>query len=888
MNPAPFNLRCENLTAPLTIAKARPRFSWSLPPIDRPGFAQRAYRIEVEDGSGRPVWDTGMTPGTEPFGVEYAGQKLASFEAYRWRVSFRDEKRDESAASAWAVFETAALSPGDLAGSWISHPDPESYLEGSWESGTPQEKTAEEKSRHYLGIYCWRDVEIEAKPIRRARVLVCGIGLYSLFIDGNPVGDGLLAPDQTDFHVRALYSVLDVTGLLSSGAEKGGSTRHRVTLALGNGRHIALYGFGKPRGYLQLRIDYEDGTGALVVTDGSWKAGHGPIRNNSIFNGETCDARIASPWEIGESGTGRIEGERDAEIIDGPALHPSYVEPIRDDARIRPVSMTETPEGYVFDFGQNFSGCVEISVSVPRGTRLALSHGELVHPDGSLNPASNRAAKATDVYIARGSGPETWRPTFTYHGFRYALLSGYPGVPSCAMLTGVFFHTDVGREGDFRCSLELFNRIHRNILWGQLSNTMGIPTDSPQRDERHGWLGDAVLAAEECLLNFGAVNFYEKFIRDIADTQKPDGSITDVAPRFWMEKPADPAWGSAFISLAWYLYRYKGDRQILERHYDNFRAYVSFLAGKAEGGLIRTLGTFGDWCAPGLVVPRKTSLVFTSTWYYQHDVGLLAKIAGVLSDGESEQRYRALERSIQEAMNDAFLKDSRYESQEISPWEFPDQTSQALALSSTLVPDEKRSAVAATLDRLTTAESGDHVATGIHGSRYILEALTENGYADKAFAIASQESYPGWGYMIREGATTLWERWEKIETVGMNSQNHIMLGSIDVWFYAHVAGIAPEEAGWKTIALHPGEFPSLSYAAADVETPYGHASISWKRKDGRLSIVAVIPPGCAGILRLPEGYSRDSVPKGGASKGQGGDDPERLGSGRHEITAILS
>ena len=232
----------------------------------------------------------------------------------------------------------------------------------------------------------------------------------------------------------------------------------------------------------------------------------------------------------------------------------------------------------MYDFGQNFSGVAELRLDVPRGTDIRLSFAELIHPDGSLNPSSNREARSRDRYIARGGGLELWQPTMTYHGFRYLLMEGFPGVPDSETVTGLFFHTEVEREGDFYCSHPLFNVIHRNILWGQLSNLMGVPTDSPQRDERHGWLGDALLSSEECIQNFGPVGFYEKFIQDIADTQNEDGSITDVAPKFWMKKPADPAWGSAFISIAWTLYRFKGDRAVLEKHYPAFRSYIAYLS----------------------------------------------------------------------------------------------------------------------------------------------------------------------------------------------------------------------------------------------------------------------------------------------------------------------
>jgi alpha-L-rhamnosidase len=837
----PRKLRTENQVHPLGICVRNPLFSWSLTDAGERGVRHAAWQIELVDATGTKVWDSGMMSGDE-LSYECQGNVVRSFSCYQWRVRCWSADGTCGADSPWARFETAALDAADLKASWITHPAPASHYEGSWESGVPNEKSANEKSIHFLGIYCSCVFALKGRRITRARAFATGVGVYTLYMNGKQVNDDVLSPATTDFRKRVLYSVYDITPHLLYGRDE-----QVVTLALGNGRHIALYGFGKPRGWLQILLEVEDGSVEWVCSGRGWVAGDGPVRENSIFNGERCDARMRVP-----SCAEDLSGLVPAEIIAGYPLEAAQIPPIRVEKEIEPVRMWRAHDCFLYDFGQNFSGAVRLRLSVPRGTELRLSFAELIHADGTLNPASNRAARCSDSYIARGEPGETWQPTTTYHGFRYLSMEGYPGVPASDAVTGLFFHTEVEREGDFFCSLPLFNDIHRAILWGQLSNLMGIPTDSPQRDERHGWLGDAMLSSEECILNFGTVAFWEKFLQDIVDTQLPDGSITDVAPKFWMSKPADPAWGSALISIAWSLYRFKGDRRILEKHYSAFSAYIEYLAAAAEGFLIENLGTFGDWCAPGMVFPRKTGLVFTSSWYFQHDCGLLADIAAVLEKPADVSRYRALQEKTGAAMNARFRKEKWYESLPVSRWDFPDQTSQALALCSPLVQGEERKTVAAALDWLVTADSGDHVGTGIHGTRYLLEALTNSGFAEKAFTIASQETYPGWGYMLREGATTLWERWEKIESSGMNSHNHIMLGSIDLWLYGAVAGIRID--GCRQIRFSPGILLKIDHACARLEVPAGTASISWLRRGEGIDLELRIPPGCSGTLCLPAGF----------------------------------
>ncbi len=829
----PTDLRCEYQRVPLGIDTTTLRCSWKLP---EDLTAQRAYALTVRAAEGTIIWESGKRWSSQPFDIVCSELPLSSFSRYSWSVRLWDEDDRASPCSEPAFFETAAVDGDSLCAQWITAAQTPTYAAGSWESGTPNVSSTESEALHYHGIYLTRTFSLSrpACEVERARAYVTGVGLYTLMINGERVGDQHLAPAQTDYRKRVLYDALCWDDLVQE--------HNRVTLVLGNGRHIALYGFDQPKGIVHLLIAYRDGSQEIIGTDASWLAGSGPVTCNSLFDGEEYHADTP------------VSCTAAAVVTSGYPLRSAGLPPIGIDTQIRPQRMWRGANGYLFDFGQNFSGYTQLQVEQPGGTSITIRYAELIDDAGELNTASNRSAAACDTYICRGGGVETWHPEFTYHGFRYAELCGYQGVPDLNTLTGWFIHTRTESAGQFICSNQDFNAIHQAIRWGQLSNLMGIPTDSPQRDERHGWLGDALLSSQEALLNFRPVAFYEKFLQDIADTQNADGSITDVAPRFWMSKPADPAWGSAFISIGWDLYWYAGDTSILARLFPSYESYITYLGTQAEGGIIEHLGTFGDWCAPGLVTSKKTGLACISSWYYLHDVRLLAQIAEVLGYELQHQRYRELAEELHRQFLERFLTGDHFESTALSPWDFPDQTSQILALSAHLLDPPAHEHLAAFLDELVTKESGDHVGTGIHGTRYLLEVLSCAGYTDKAYTIAAQESYPGWIYMLRNGATTLWERWEHITSRGMNSHNHIMLGSIDSWFYQHAAGITPLKPGWERFGCYPGTVGQLQYAKAQVMTPYGQAALGWERRAIKLIVSVTVPKGTECILAIPQGW----------------------------------
>jgi alpha-L-rhamnosidase len=508
--------------------------------------------------------------------------------------------------------------------------------------------------------------------------------------------------------------------------------------------------------------------------------------------------------------------------------------------------------GYLYDFGQNFSGWLRLTVQGPRGATVRMRFAEIIFEDGTLNTGPNRSAEATDVYVLKGGGVETWEPSFTYHGFRYAEVTGFPGVPGPSSVVGCFAHSDVPRAGEFSCSHDLINRIHGAVVRGQRSNLMSVPTDCSQRDERLGWMGDAGLSAEEAILNFDMAAFYVKFLRDIELSQKEDGSISDVVPPYWKMYPPDPAWGAAYLQIAWYLYHYYGDLRPLRRHYPSLKRYVDFLHGQAEHGILRKIRRFGDWCPPGSVSPKRTPIELTSTWYYYHDTKLLSRVAGLLGRMDDAESLSVRAAVIRDAFNVEFLTDRGYRVENTSPYDpAPGQTSNALPLFLDMAPSDRRALVLQRLLDSVVREQDYHVDTGIIGARFLFDVLTDNGHADVAFQVAAQKSYPGWGYMIEEGATTLWERWEKLEKGGMNSHNHIMTGSIDAWFYRALGGVTVVEPGWRRVRIKPPVLDGLDHAAVSFQTVRGPLRVSWERSAAGLRLVASLPVGMEAEVHLP-------------------------------------
>ncbi|MGD1009057.1 MAG: family 78 glycoside hydrolase catalytic domain [Candidatus Aminicenantales bacterium] len=852
----PVDLRCESLAEPLGVDAPKPRFSWLHVSPER-DERQTGYSILVSSALELcqkeigDFWDGGQLQGESSFNVEYQGDPLLSCTRYYWRVRWRDKNGAESPWSEIATFVTGFLYESDWKARWISARNIREFKSrGSVVLGEAGPELAQA-----FGVYLRREFDLREKPVM-ALAFVSGLGHGELRINGQKAGDRVLDPGWTDYRRRALYSTFDVTGLLRE--------KNAAGIILGNGRHIRSFGYDAPRATVRIEIEGESGERNVILSDDTWKTSLGPLQENGIYFGEKYDARLEMPgWD--EPGFNDSGWEK-AVIVPGPPLASQLIPPVRACQRLKPADFyASAPGSWVFDFGQNISGWVRMQVQGPMGTEVRLKHAELVHEDGSVNMGPTENAEATDIYILKGRGLETYEPRFTYHGFRYVELSGYPGEPSADTLEALFVHSDVETAGAFSCSNELINRIHTNVLWGQLSNLMSIPTDCPQRDERHGWLGDAHLSAEEAIYNFDMSGFYAKFLEDIRLAQKEDGSLPDVAPPYLPSLyPADPAWSAAYATLAWLHYEHYEDAKVLARHYPSLRKYIDFLGRNAGGHIIKGLGKYGDWCPPGSIVPKKTPVEFTSTWYYYHDVLLLAKIARVLGRDEEAKEYARLAENILEAFNATFLGDDQYVAIRVSRIDsYPNQTSNVLPLYLDMVPPGKKGKVLESLLRSVVRQQDGHIDTGILGTRYILDVLTRSGQAETAFRMATLKSYPGWGYMIEEGATTLWERWEKLTGPAMNSQNHIMFGSVDAWFYRTIGGLSLLEPGWERFQVKPHILGDLTSAEASLKTVRGPIRAAWKKDESSFDLEVLVPVGSAARVHIPELYKDGLVTESG-------------------------
>ncbi len=840
----PIDLRCEYLFNPLGVDKFSPRLSWILQDKGR-GEKQSAFQIIVSSEKDLirreigDIWDSGRIESERTYHITYAGRPLRSGKRYYWRVRWWNKGGRRSPYSEISFFEMGLLSEKDWQAKWISKKE---CLKFSSHGSTVLGKYMGEYVQTYA-LYLRKEFETK-RAIRRARIYVCGLGYYEARLNGQKIGDHLLDPGQTDYHKIALYSTYDITPYIQK--------KNAIGIVLGNGRHIKYYGYTQPKMILQIEMEYKNGELVKIVSDETWKVSHGPLKENGLYFGERYDARLKlEGWDD----PGFDDSSWETAVLEkGPALSSQMIEPIRVSKRIKPVKLWSPKPGiFIYDFGQNFSGWVKIMVQGLKGTEIKLRHAELINEDGTLNTAPNQNAESTDIYILKGEDLETFEPRFTYHGFRYVEVTGFPGVPTLENIEGTFVHTDVQKTGDFFCSNDLINRIHRNILWGQLSNLMSIPTDCPQRDERHGWLGDAHLSAEEAIHNFGMAAFYTKFLEDIRHAQKEDGSLPDVVPPYLEQLyPADPAWGAAYPILAWMMYTYYEDTRILEEHYPHIKKYVEFLTKNAAGNIISNLGKYGDWCPPGSVVPKRTPVALTSNFYYYQDALLVSRMAEVLGKEDEAKAYSDLAQEIKQAFNRTFLEEEEYAASRTSLVDkIPSQTSNTLPLALDIVPKEKKAKVLERLLHNIVSDQDLHLDTGILGTRYILDVLTENGYEEIAYKLATQRTYPGWGYMIEEGASTLWERWEKISGGGMNSHNHIMLGSVDAWFYRTIAGVRCLEPGWKKIAIKPPLFEGLNFAAARLKTIRGEIRLSWQRLENSFELIAQVPVGSEAEVFLP-------------------------------------
>lgn len=706
-----------------------------------------------------------------------------------------------------------------------------------------------------------------SQPHVTATLRVTALGLYECEINGRKVGDLVLTPGWTDYAKRVYFQTHDVTSLLQPG-------ENAIGALLGDGWYCGqvawhsrqLYG-DRPLFLAQLEITFADGSREIIATDANWKTATSPVLQNDLLHGETYDARQERDgWSRG----GFDDSDwAPVEIPESPAisLDEPVGPPVRRIEEIRPVSLTPKVawpmDAYIYDLGQNFSGRVRLTVKAARGRTIKLRYAEILNPDGSIYVANLRTAHTTDYYTCKGSEEEIWEPSFTFHGFRYVELTGLHKDEK-ADITGIVLHSDTAPTGSFACSHPLLNQLQKNIVWGQKSNFLEVPTDCPQRDERLGWTGDAQVFVRTASFNMDVQAFFHKWMQDMRDAQAANGAVPSVAPNrkfLGDQEEGGPAWSDATIICPWTIYLSYADQKILADHYEAMQRYMTFLADHRCKDFIRShpdvdkWGGYGDWLA--LDGSGKTEggtlKEFIGTALYAYDADLMSQIATILGHPDDARRYAELHQNIVQAFRRRFVTPEGLIAAGT-------QTAYVLALHFGLIPEENRDMAAQELVR-DIKRREVHLATGFVGTPYLLSVLEKHGHLDVAYQLLEQETFPSWLFPIKNGATTIWERWDGwtpdkgFQDVGMNSFNHYAYGAVGAWMYQVVAGLDldPKAPGYEHIIFQPKPGGTLTWAEARLKTPRGETAIRWDLKDGQFTSSVTVPTGSRATFHPPFG-----------------------------------
>jgi len=855
----PGGLRCGHQHDPLGIVPDRVRLSWTLRGQGT-GRAQRAYQILVAgDGArlaedGDLSWDSGRVESADSGDIPYAGKALVRGGRYAWRVRIWDEAGQASGWSDPATFEVELDSSDGWLASWIGRGRVRESVTPPAGAGPADPVAAAQSPAPYL-----RRAFALDRPAVSARLYVTALGLYEARLNGHRVGDAYLAPGWTDYRQRVLYQTYDVTSLLTTGENVLGAI-------IADGWYAGFVGFHAKRAgahygtapelLAQLAITFDDGSRQWIATDESWQSATGAIRHADLLMGEKHDLRREpAGWDAPGFDAAGWAGVRCRDRGTVPlAADPGP--PVRVTEEIRPAGVSRDPEGrQVVDFGQNLTGWVRIKIDGPAGTSVRVRHGEDLSRDGRLYTENLRTARQTDEYVTSG-GPGVLEPRFTLHGFRYAEIAGYPGDLDPADVAARVVHSDIKPAGTLSSSEGWLDQLFRAIDWGQRGNFISVPTDCPQRDERLGWLGDAQVFARTACYNRDVASFFAKWLDDVGDAQLPSGAFTDIAPRLDFDRPGAPAWGDAGVIVPWTAWKMYGDTGILRRHFAAMTRWMDFIE-RANPDCLRTteLGnSYNDWLAPGA---DNTPHELLATAYWAHDAALLAEIADAIGRPEDAAGYRGLHAKIRSAFADAFVAD---DGQVASGT----QTAYVLALHMGLIPDDLREAAAARL--VAAIDAADwHLTTGFVGVGYLLPVLSSAGHTHAAYRLLAQRTLPSWRYMLDNGATTIWERWDGrtadhgFQSPLMNSFNHYSLGSAGEWLYRFVLGIdqEPGAAGFARLLLrpHPGE--PLTWVRGSYESVHGTVSTSWARSGNRFTFRAEIPPNVTASVRVPSARAAD-------------------------------
>ena len=877
------SLTNDYLTNPIGIDNPAPKLSWIIQ-SDQSNTMQASYEIraaldpaDLAKGK-KQIWSSGKVLSSQSVHIKYDGQVPLSFQRVYWQVRVEDNHGKKSKWSDPAYWEMGIVD--------------EAAWEADWIAPTWEEDIKKSNPSPYL-----RKEFTLGKAIKKARLYISAQGLYQVEVNGLSVGDQEFTPGWTSYETRLQYQIYDITTHLVQ-------NQNAIGIVLGDGWFRGNLGWIDSRNnwgdqlaaIAQIIVEYSDGSKITISTDESWKATTGPILESDIYNGEVYDAnKELTGWSKAGYDDGAWEDTREADISKENLIAPEGP-PVKIVNELEPISIEKREEGWLVDMGQNMVGWIRIKASGMSGDAITLRHAEVLDKDGNMYYDNLRAAKCTNTFLLKGGTEETFEPHFTFQGFRYVMVSGYPGELSADKIRGMVIHSDMKPSGTFTCSDSLINQLQHNIVWGLKGNFLDVPTDCPQRDERLGWTGDAQVFAPTACFNVDAATFYTKWLRDLAADQDEDGSIPHVIPNVLGHGGAT-GWADAGITIPWAIYLDYGDVSVLENQYESMKQWIAYMKERAGGNMIWEGDPhFGDWLSFASTrsdyMGAYTLKDLIATAYYAYSSSIVAKVADILGNETDANYYQQLSEKVGLAFNKEFVTSTgRLVSHT--------QTAYTLALAFDLLDEETAEKGAAHLAK--DVEQFGHITTGFLGTPLISLTLTDIDRNDLAYMLLNRKAYPSWLYPVTMGATTIWERWDgqkpdsTFQNPGMNSFNHYAYGAIGKWMYQVVAGIGIDEQnpGYKHIVINPRPGGGLSSAKATHQSMYGEIASGWELEGEKLTMKVQIPANTSATIHIPGDPSDIEINSSGLDdlgmdyKNVGGKTVLTAGSGSYAIVTSL-
>jgi alpha-L-rhamnosidase len=846
------NLQCEMLTNPEGIDVVQPRLSWQIK-ANVNDVQQTAYQILVAstlenlNANKADLWDSGKVTSNESVNIVYNGKQLENRQNAFWKVIVWTNK-GEIKSDENAHFSIGILTYADWKSTrWIGY------------EKLSKEDSVSQFSR-LSARYLRKGIELK-KPVKSAKVYIMGMGLYEFYINGNKIGNQVLAPVPTDYTKNVKYNVFDVTSQLKEG-------KNMLGTILGNGRFFAMRqdfkpykikSFGFPKMALQLFVEYSDGTNEIIRTDETWKlTTDGPILSNNEYDGEEYDARK----EMKGWNTNNFDDSSwlNARYVQEPGgFYEAQMTPnMKIMGEVKPISIKATPRGTdILDMGQNMVGWLQLKVKGKSGDQITMKFAESLQEDGSLYIANLRDAKTTDIYTLKGEGEEIWEPRFIFHGFRFVEISGFPTKPTLDNFVGKVVYDDIKTTGTFESSDATMNQIFKNAWWGISGNYKGMPIDCPQRNERQPWLGDRTTGAYGESFLFDNQTLYAKWLDDIKYSQAQDGGLPDVAPAFWRYYGDNVTWPGTYITVADMLYTQFADAEVIKKQYPSMKKWMTYMEENYLRNDLMDKDKYGDWCVPPESLElirskdpaRLTDGEVLSSAFYYNLLGIMKKFAKIANADADSTHYDDLATRIKKAFNAKYLNTTT------NSYANNTVTANVLPLAFGMVPENLKKKVFQNMAHEVEVTKQGHISTGVIGTQFLMRTLTNFGRGDLAYKLASNKTYPSWGYMVENGATTIWELWNgNTADPTMNSQNHVMLlGDLMIWYYENMAGIKsnPEMPGFKQIIMKPDFNAGLTFVNASYESIHGLIKSNWKKNKRNLDWNITIPANTTALVYLP-------------------------------------